>query len=63
MCGAVSGLRSIRYAAELQDVLEVVVAGDLDPEAVRCIERNREKNDVPAALLQSKFLFINRRVR
>lgn len=50
---AATGLRSIRYALELKDVLEVVVAGDLDPDAVRCIEKNRRENGVDPDTLKA----------
>eukprot|EP00854_Cymbomonas_tetramitiformis_P003998 gene3998-4967_t len=38
---AASGLRAMRYAAELEDV-GVVVANDMDPKAVEAIRRNVE---------------------
>lgn len=41
-----SGLRSIRYALELDDVTDLLVAGDLDPGAVRTMESNRERNGI-----------------
>lgn len=42
-----SGLRSLRYLAELQDEVLSAVANDLDPHAVRTIRRNAALNRLP----------------
>ncbi|XP_055388872.1 tRNA (guanine(26)-N(2))-dimethyltransferase-like [Condylostylus longicornis] len=48
-----TGLRSIRYALELDDVIDLVVVGDLDAKAVRLIEANRERNQVDETKLRA----------
>ncbi|PHJ25977.1 trna (guanine -n)-dimethyltransferase [Cystoisospora suis] len=45
---AATGLRSLRYLAELQDEVVTAVANDLDPHAVDTIERNVALNGLPA---------------
>ena len=41
-----SGLRAIRYWNEIPDV-RFIIANDLDPDAVECIQRNASHNGVP----------------
>ncbi|KAI8871156.1 TRM-domain-containing protein [Ramicandelaber brevisporus] len=51
---AATGLRSIRYAKEI-DQLGQIVANDLEPQAVASIERNRSHNGVSAELLRANL--------
>jgi tRNA (guanine26-N2/guanine27-N2)-dimethyltransferase len=39
-----SGLRSIRYALEMDDLLEQIVANDMSKDAVEAIRRNIQFN-------------------
>lgn len=51
---AATGLRSIRYALELEDVTDILVAGDLDVAAVRMMDSNRERNGIHKEKLRGK---------
>lgn len=44
---AASGLRSIRYAKELDEELSQIIANDMSADAVESIKRNCEFNDIP----------------
>nr|CCC94986.1 putative N(2), N(2)-dimethylguanosine tRNA methyltransferase [Trypanosoma congolense IL3000] len=51
-----TGLRAIRYYKEVPDV-RYIIANDIDPDAVECIRRNCDFNEVPCArpTLQENF--------
>ncbi|KAI3643786.1 hypothetical protein MP228_009950 [Amoeboaphelidium protococcarum] len=42
-----SGLRSIRYAKEIPDILDRILANDMSQYAVDCMQRNVEHNKLP----------------
>ncbi|CAG9463613.1 unnamed protein product [Pedinophyceae sp. YPF-701] len=46
---AATGLRSLRYALEVQDGVEEIVANDMDPGAVEAIRQNVARNGAQAA--------------
>ncbi|XP_053990664.1 tRNA (guanine(26)-N(2))-dimethyltransferase-like isoform X1 [Hylaeus volcanicus] len=50
---AATGLRSIRYALELREHIKYIVAGDLDPAAVQCIEKSRIDHSIDSMLFTS----------
>ncbi|OMJ16122.1 tRNA (guanine(26)-N(2))-dimethyltransferase [Smittium culicis] len=49
---AASGLRSLRYAKEIEGV-DYILANDLSEEAVESIKRNAEYNDIPESILKT----------